>query len=216
MFLIAADPSVGKGEIMEKKVDCRGLACPQPVLATKKALEDAEELSVLVDNPSSKENVKRFAESQGHQVGITEEKGFFELRIRKQEEREKTASEPRTFESLPCQPGAGLAVFIDSETLGRGSEELGRVLMRSFLHTLGESEVLPQKLIFMNSGVKLACEGSEAIEDLQGLAKKGVEILACGTCLDYFRIKDKLLAGRISNMYEISDSLLRAGRLFKV
>lgn len=200
---------------MKNKVDCRGLACPQPVLATKKALEEAEELSVLVDNPSAKENVKRFAESRGHQVAISEEKGVFELKIKKQRAAEKPAPEPEKPKGLVNQSVSSLTVFIDADSMGRGSEELGRVLMRSFLHTLGESETRPQKIILMNGGVKLACEGSEVIEDLQGLAAKGVEILACGTCLDYFGIKAKLLAGRVSNMYEILNSLMSAGQLIK-
>jgi len=200
---------------MEKKVDYRGLACPQPVLATKKALEEAEELSVLVDNPSSKENVKRFAESQGHQVSITEEKGVFELKIKKQKGKEKPVPGPEIPKTVPCQSSSDLVVFIDGDSMGRGSEELGKVLIRSFLHTLGESDVRPQKLILMNSGVRLACQGSEVIEDLQGLLEKGVDILACGTCLDFFGIKKSLKVGRVSNMYEILESLMKAGRVLK-
>ena len=172
---------------MDKKIDCRGLACPQPVLETKKALEGPEmgEIFVLLDNPSSKENVRRFVESQGHQVGITEEKGVFELRIKKG----KSSSAEEKSKIIPCPDSSHLVVFVDTDSLGRGSEELGRILMRSFLQTLEQSEVHPQKVILINSGVKLACEGSEVIEDLQELAAKGAEILYCGTCLDYFGIK---------------------------
>jgi len=201
---------------MEKKVDCRGLACPQPVLETKKALEVAEELLVLVDNPSSKENVRRFAESQGHQVSITEEKGVFELKIKKQKGKEKSASEAEISRDKKSLPSSGLVIFIDTDSMGRGSEELGKILLRSFLQTLEQSEVRPQKIILMNSGVKLACQGSEVLEDLQELAKKGSEILACGTCLDFFGLKKNLTAGRVSNMYEIVNSLAQAGRVLKI
>jgi selenium metabolism protein YedF len=201
---------------MENRIDCRGLACPQPVLETKKALEAAEQLSVLVDNPGTKENVKRFAESQGHQVSITEEKGVFELKIKKQKGKEKPPPGPEISKSPQCLSSSDLVVFIDTDSMGRGSEELGKVLMRSFLHTLGESEIHPQKVILMNGGVRLACEGTEVLEDLQGLEAKGVEILACGTCLDYFGIKKKLMIGKVSNMYEILNSLARAAQLIKV
>ena len=88
--------------------------------------------------------------------------------------------------------------------------------MRAFLHTLGEAEVRPQKMILVNSGVKLACEGSPALEDLQTLASQGVEILACGTCLNYFELKEKLRAGRVSNMYEILSALCQAGKTVKI
>ena len=195
---------------MDKKIDCRGLACPQPVLETKKALEgpDSEEILVLLDNSSSKENVRRFAESQGHRVMASEEKGVFELRIKKGKGKEK--SDPQSLTS------SDFVVFIDTDSLGRGSEELGRILMRSFLHTLEQSEVHPQKIILMNSGVKLSCEGSEVLEDLQELAGKGVEILSCGTCLDFFGIKKNLLVGRVSNMYEIINSLAGASKTIKI
>jgi selenium metabolism protein YedF len=203
-----------RGEIEMMNVDCRGLACPQPVLETKKALEkpDAEEILVLLDAPGSKENVRRFAESRGHRVSVTEEKGVFTLRIQKggSSRTEEKVAEKRV-EAL-----GGVVVFLDSDSLGRGSEELGRILMRSFLQTLEQSDVQPQKIILINSGVKLACQGSEVLEDLREFSAKGVEILSCGTCLDYFGLKKKLMAGKVSNMYEILNSLAQAGKVIKV
>ena len=203
---------------MEKKIDCRGLACPQPVLETKKALEGAgaEEVLVLLDNQSSKENVRRFAESQGHQVIISEEKGVFEVKIKKEKGKEKSGSVGGKAENIQGVAASDNVVFIDTDSLGRGSEELGKILMRSFLQTLEQSEVHPQRIILINSGVKLACEGSEVLEDLQEFSAKGVEILSCGTCLDYFGIKKKLMVGKVSNMYEIINSLARAGKLIKI
>ena len=203
---------------MDQKIDCRGMACPQPVLETKKALEgpEAEEILVLLDNPSSKENVRRFAESQGHQVIISEEKGVFELKIKKGKGKEKADSMGRKTENLQGVVSSGMVVFIDTDSLGRGSEELGKILMRSFLQTLEQSEVHPQRIILINSGVKLACEGSEVLEDLQEFAARGVEILSCGTCLDYFGIKKKLMVGKVSNMYEIINFLTGAGKLIKI
>jgi len=203
---------------MDKKIDCRGLACPQPVLETKKALEEpaVEEVLVLLDNPSSKENVRRFADRQGHQVRISEEKGVFELRIKKGKGKKKSGAVEEKSKMIQCPDSAQLVVFIDTDSLGRGSEELGRILMRSFLQTLEQSEVHPQKVILINSGVKLACEGSEVIEDLRELAAKGAEVLSCGTCLDYFGIKKKLMVGKVSNMYEIINSLAGAAKTIRI
>jgi len=197
-----------------KTIDCRGLACPQPVLETKKALEkpEAEEILVLLDDPGSKENVRRFAESQGHRVSVTEEKGVFTLKIQR---KGSSPAEEKLIEKRLEAPG-GVVVFLDCDSLGRGSEELGRVLMRSFLQTLEQSDVQPQKIILINSGVKLACEGSEVLEDIQEMSRKGVEILSCGTCLDYFGLKKKLAAGKVSNMYEILQSLHQAGKVIKM
>ena len=195
-------------------VDCRGMSCPQPVLETKKALDKSgpEGVLVLVDNPGSKENVRRFGESQGYQVDITEEKGVFRLRLQKAGAAKK---EPMP-EEKKATGETDLVVFIESDSIGRGSEELGKVLMRSFLHTLAEAEFKPAKLIMVNSGVKLACEGSEVLEDLHQLSRQGAEILSCGTCLDYFGLKPKLQVGRISNMYEILSSLAQAGKVLKM
>jgi selenium metabolism protein YedF len=203
---------------MDQKIDCRGMACPQPVLETKKALEgpEAEEILVLLDNPSSKENVRRFAESQGYRVIISEEKGVFELKIKKGKGKENADSVGGKAENIQGVDSSGMVVFIDTDSLGRGSEELGKILMRSFLQTLEQSEVHPQRIILINSGVKLACEGSEVLEDLQEFAARGVEILSCGTCLDYFGIKKKLMVGKVSNMYEIINSLTGAGKLIKI
>lgn len=200
---------------MAKRVDCRGLTCPQPVLETRKALEDAEELLVLVDNPISRENVKRFAESQGHNVSITEGKGVFELKIEKQKGKEKSVPEPEQAKRLQFPSSSDLVVFIDNDSMGRGSEELGKILMRSFLQTLEQSDIQPKKVILVNNGVRLACQGSEVLEDLQELSAKGSEILACGTCLEFFGIKKDLMVGKVSNMYEILNSLWQAGKLIK-
>ena len=197
-----------------KTLDCRGMSCPQPVLETKKALAAAEgeEVQVLVNNPGSKENVRRFAESQGYGVHMTEEKGVFALRLQKAggAKGEPIPEEKKISEEMK------MVVFIESDTMGRGSEELGRILMRSFFHTLGEAEFRPAKVIMVNGGVKLACEGSEVLEDLRQLSGQGAEILSCGTCLDFFGLKSRLKAGRISNMYEILSSLAQAGKVLKM
>ena len=91
--------------------------------------------------------------------------------------------------------------------MGKGSEELGKILMKSFVYTLTEATPYPSTLVFFNSGVYLTCEGSEVLEDLRKLEAEGVEIISCGTCLDYYEIKDKLKVGEISNMYTIYEKL---------
>lgn len=201
---------------MEKRIDCRGLACPQPVMETKKALAEAEELIVLVDNQAAKENVRRFAESQGCQVVVKEEKDIFELKISKKKAREEKPAVVELAKNKKAEGSSDIVLFMETDSMGRGSEELGKILMRSFLQTLEQSDVHPKKIILLNSGVKLACQGSEVLEDLQELAAKGAEILACGTCLDFFGLKKDLMVGRVSNMYEIINSLAEAKKLIKI
>jgi len=192
-------------------IDCRGLACPQPVITTKQALDRIQEgeLIVIVDNTVSCNNVERFAQSQGCSVEIKEEGDDFHLRIQK-----RKSSLP----SVPFQEEKkvkNVVVYINSQLMGIGEEALGAILMRSFLKTLVDIETKPSRLILINSGVRLSSEGSEVLEALQGLSEKGVEILSCGTCLDFYGLKEKVKVGKISNMYDIAQSLLEADRLIR-
>lgn len=196
-------------------IDCRGRACPQPVIETKKALEESgeDEIQVIVDNPASKENVRRFAESQGHRVTVSEAKEGILLGIQRRGSASGTAA---AAQDRKVAFSGETVIFLDADSIGRGSEELGKVLIRSFFHTLGQSNLGFDKVIFVNSAVKLACEGSAVLEELRGLSQKNIQILCCGTCLDYFGLKGRLQIGRVSNMYEILASLSQAGKVIKI
>lgn len=188
-------------------IDARGLACPQPVLLTRKALEKADELTVIVDNATAEQNVSRLAEGHGLEVTVDKKGDGIYLRLTRPVQ-ESVGNVPLLFEPT--------VLLVASDALGRGDDELGRVLMRTFLHTLGESEIKPHQVIFMNTGVKLATRGSEVIEDLKALEKQGAEVVSCGTCLAHFGLKDAVEAGRISNMYEISLALMKATKVITV
>lgn len=192
-------------------VDARGLACPQPVVATKKALESgAEELVTIVDNEAARDNVVKFVLSQGRQARVEEKDGNFHIYISGQERGEVPELTTRV-SSINTQ-----VVLVTSDTLGHGEPELGRVLMQSFLGTLAESEALPQSIIFINSGVRLVCEGSPVLDNLMRLEQGGVEISACGTCLDYYHLKEKLCVGQVTNMYAVINSLLTASKVITI
>ena len=109
--------------------------------------------------------------------------------------------------------GGPLVLIVPGEFMGRGDEVLGQILIRSFFHTLGEVQPLPDTIIFLNSGVKLVVTGSPVLDDLNGLCDGGVTILACGTCLGHYGLKDQIAAGEISNMYTIAETLLGAGKV---
>jgi len=192
-------------------VDCRGLACPQPVMMTKRTLDQLGEgdLIVIVDNAFSCNNVERFVQSQGCSVEVESRGPDFYLRIRKGRISHMGELPQREEEA------GKVVVYINSNLLGVGDEALGSILMRTFLKTLLDLETKPVRLILINSGVKLASEGSEVLETLRGLSDKGVEILACGTCIDFYGLKEKMRVGRVSNMYDIAQSLLEADRLIR-
>ena len=191
-----------------KEVDCRGMACPQPVVTAKKALDESEgkEFILIVDNLAARDNVERFAQSQGAVAAVQEKGNDFYLRIQKGSACDLGAS---------AQKAEKVVVYINSNLLGIGDEALGTILVRSFLKTLLDLKPIPSKLIFINSGVRLTTEGSEVLETLKTLFQTGVEILSCGTCLDFYGLKAKLKVGIISNMYDIAQSLLDADRLIR-
>ena len=195
-----------------KELDCRKLYCPVPVVKTKKAIDEGVDsnLSVVVDNIPARDNVRRFAKNQGHEVDITDEGGgVFRLNITVNPAMRKKESVAAV--ALPSS--GGFSVFITSDLLGVGDERLGAILMKAFLNTLGDSEPKPDKVIFMNGGVKLVVEGSEVLDSLEALENLGIEIYACGTCLNYYDLLEKRKFGIVSNMYEIVNLLLDAPKL---
>ena len=192
-------------------IDCRGLACPQPVVATKQALDQLKEgaMIVIVDNASSCNNVERFVRGQGCSVEIKESGQDFYIHV------QKTSREDEKKKTQPDEKVKKVVVYINSYLLGGGDEALGSFLMKAFLKTLLDLETKPSRLILINSGVQLAAEDSKVLETLKLLSEKGVEIVCCGTCIDYYELKGKMRVGVISNMYEIIQSMLEADRVIK-
>jgi selenium metabolism protein YedF len=203
---------------MRRLVDARGLTCPQPVVLTSKAIAHGDEVTTVVDNAAAVENVTRLARSKGYAVEVEKRADGFYLTLRKQgESAESTVMEDsRPTALVPAAIAGPTVLFVTSDSFGSGPAELGEPLMGVFFHTLIEVVPKPTMIIFANTGVKLAVEGSRAIDDLKTLAAQGVDILACGTCLSYFEITEKLAVGRVSNMYDIASALLTSGRLVKL
>jgi len=192
-------------------VDARGQVCPQPVILTKKALATSSDVITIVDNETSRYNVSRMAEKQGCRVQVEERQDGVYLHITRGEIAPETTLPPQK-----APPAGPLVILIGADTLGRGDDTLGGVLMRSFLHTLGETTPLPDAMIFINSGVKLVVSGSPVLEDLLALRNCGVQILACGTCLGHYGLKERVAVGEVSNMYTIVEALLAAGKVLRV
>lgn len=187
---------------MGKIVDARGLTCPQPVILTKRAMDEGniDELTTIVDNSAALENVSKLGKSQGYNVNVEEQDQNYYIHMNK------------NYCENEAQPNfrGGVAILVTSQFFGQGNEELGQVLMKSFLYSLNEMKEQIKHIIFMNSGIFLACEGSPVLEYLQGLEADGVEILSCGTCLDFYGMKEKLAVGQVTNMYTAMDILTAA------
>src|SRR5512137_2139422 len=171
-------------------------------------MQAADQVVTLVDNDTALANVSRMAEKAGWQVKVVPEGEDYRI------EMIGSALQPESLPVGQVEPLAGpLVLAVSADSMGRGDDELGHILIRSFFHTLGEVKPRPDRIILFNTGVRLACQGSEVLDDLRALEADGIEILACGTCLGYFELKDKLAAGRVSNMYEIAETILGAGKV---
>jgi selenium metabolism protein YedF len=196
-----------------KTVDARGLACPQPVILTRRALQESSAVLTIVDNATARYNVSRMAEKAGYAVQIEERDDGIYLHIGQQDATPAPGAAPAA-EPASQRATGPLVLVVSSEHMGRGEHaELGQVLIRAFFHALGEVEPWPQTIIFFNSGVKLVAESSPVLEDLEALCSQGIEILACGTCLHYYHLQDKLAVGQVSNMYTIAETMLQADKV---
>ncbi|MFA9464832.1 MAG: sulfurtransferase-like selenium metabolism protein YedF [Velocimicrobium sp.] len=197
---------------MSKIIDAVGKACPMPVVMTKKEMDKGEEsIITTVDNKIAVENLKKLAQSLGFMVDVKEEGDLFQVAFSKSCEECNVILEQIQVENK--KNASDYVVFLGKNFIGEGSEELGQNLMRMFLYTLTESSELPTHILMMNGGVKLAVEDPQAVEHLNALKEKGIEIMVCGTCLNYFGIADELKIGTVSNMFDIASKMQEAGKV---
>ena len=203
---------------MEKIIDCRGLACPLPVVNAKKASEElrsGDVLTVLVDNEIAVQNLSRFAEHKGFGV-CAEKKGDKEYAVIMTISG-AAAEEPRE-EEISCAVDSrrkGMLVVLSANTMGSGDPKLGTSLMKAFVFALTKQDQLPDTILCYNTGASLTCEGADTLEDLKLLESEGVTILTCGTCLDFYGLKEKLAVGTVTNMYDIVERMENAARIIK-
>lgn len=201
---------------MTKELNCRGLACPEPVMQVKVLLEKERPsvIIVIVDNEAAWENVSRFLEHKGFQVVVEQRGGDFLVTGTGGE----GGCEIMADKELVASGVAGrkILVMVGADRLGHGDDKLGTGLLINFLKTLKEMGPDLWRLVFVNSGVNLTAQGAEAVPILQGLAAEGVSILVCGTCLNHFHLMDKKQVGEITNMLDIVTSMQLADSVINI
>jgi selenium metabolism protein YedF len=196
------------------------MQCPKPVLETRKYLLDNPGVGaiVLVGDEIAQANVTRLATKEGYEVSSETADDHIRLTLTLQEglecqvpaaEAQSPAADTSSTKKSPH------IVYISSNCMGSGSDELGEVLMRNFIFTLSEVTPLPHKILFVNSGVKLTCSGSQVLEALQKLEQQGVQIFSCGLCLEFFDLKEQLKVGAISNMLETIEAMTEADKIIQ-
>lgn len=220
-------------------VDAVGEQCPVPVVKADKALRQLQLQDILevhVDNETAVQNLSRLASGKGMAYSIERvSESLFAVRMaadgtnpdftignetkvaKAGGEAAEDAGAVAACEAMETEDGtaAGQVVVIGSDCMGQGEEELGKILMKGFIYALSQQERLPETVIFYNSGARIPVRGSVALEDLASMEEQGVEILTCGTCLDYYKLKDNLAVGSVTNMYTIVEKLSHAAKVIQ-
>ncbi|MCI5221098.1 MAG: sulfurtransferase-like selenium metabolism protein YedF [Candidatus Electrothrix sp. AR4] len=196
------------------KLDCQGLSCPQPVIKTKDALEQGNRIvEVTVDNEAAKNNITRFAEDRNCSVTVSGAvNGCWTLLVRAGSKVCHRKQNPAEY-SCASAGSSDLVYVISSASMGQGNDELGWALLQTYIQTIEKVKPLPLKILFYNGGVRLVAEQSGALKALDALQNQGVEILACGVCLDFYDLTSSIQVGKISNMYEIMSTVNNATKV---
>ena len=202
----------------DRTVDARGDQCPIPVVKTKKAIGEMNNrgvLEVLVDNETAVQNVTKMGKKQGAEV-TSEKRGDKEFALTL-----KLSGEALDEAAMAAEEECGVdvrsnqIVVISDYRMGGGDDVLGEKLMKAFIFAVTQQESLPKAMVFYNGGAKLTVNGSESLDDLKSLEAQGVEIVTCGTCLDFYGIKDDLAVGTVTNMYDIVERMSEASSIIR-
>ena len=198
-------------------VNAMGEQCPIPVVKTKKVLDSVQgdaEITVFVDNETAVQNLTRMGRTAGAEV-LAEKKSDreFHVILRVKDRQPVTGTQ----EEVTCIPDAkgDFVIAVDTATMGRGNDELGKALMKGFLFAVTQLDELPKTMLFYNGGATLTTEGSDSLDDLKSLEAQGVTIKTCGTCLNYYGLTEKRKVGEVTNMYDIVETMAKASKVIK-
>lgn len=187
---------------MNKIIDCKGMNCPIPVINTKKYFDSIQNgtATIIVDNEVAKNNIIKYAKNNEFDYKAEDKEELFYITISKDNTK-------CPVEMVDNQNNRPFTIVVGSDKLGEGSDELGIALMKSYLFALSEADVIPDNLLFVNGGVKLVVEEAPTLESIQKLKERGTVIQSCGLCLDFYKLKEKLAVGEITNMYAIIEKM---------
>lgn len=201
------------------EVNAMGDPCPIPVVKTKNAIKELTEggqVKVLVDNEIAVQNLTKMANQKQYEVSSEKlEEGKYQVLLTIGKVQEETEQEIQNEVCIPDARQKNTIVVIGTDRMGEGNDELGKVLIKGFIYALTQMDDLPDKILFYNGGATLTTEGSDSLEDLKSLEAQGVEILTCGTCLNYYNLSDQLAVGSVTNMYAIVEAMSQADKIIR-
>lgn len=204
---------------MKKEIDARGKACPIPVVETKKMLavmNSGDTVEVTVDNYVAVQNLSKMASQKNIPISsLKVDESEYIVTLTMIETTPEASDITEAIECIPDGIKGNTVVVLASDKMGEGDEKLGRTLMKGFIYALTELDILPKTILLYNNGAKLSVHGSDSLPDLKLLESQGVEILTCGTCLNFYGITDKLGVGSVTNMYVIAEKQMHAVKIVR-
>ena len=197
-----------------KTLDMRGNPCPIPVVNAQHALAEqgSDGVAVLVDNFVAVQNLEKMAKGTGCGFSYVDEgASLYKVTVTK-DPTKAFASEVSEAVEAPTAGGGkkGPVVLITADSMGRGAEDLGKLLIKGFIFSLTQLNPLPEAVIFLNGGARLTTEGANTVPDLKALEEKGTNIYTCGTCANYYKLTERLAVGSIVDMMKITNTLAKA------
>jgi len=202
-----------------KVVDTKGQQCPAPLIATKRALKDSktgDSFEVMTDNKTALDNISRFLKDNQTAYSVTENSGVWIITVSKgNQDVALTDTEDYCTPEIPHFSKGDFIIVFNSDKMGEGDEELGRLLIANFIKAIKDLDVLPGKMVFYNNGVKLGSMDSSVYDHLKEIEKMGVTLLFCATCAKYYSLEEKIKVGTLSNMFEIAQVMASAGNIIK-
>lgn len=196
-----------------------GQMCPGPLIATKRALKESEmvdSFEVLTDNKTALDNISRFLKDNNIEFYVNEKDNIWAITvIRNYYDMPLPVEEENNKSDIPHFSRGDFIIVFNSDKMGEGDEELGRLLLSNFISAIKDLDILPGKMVFYNSGVRLGTEDSPVVESLKEIENMGVSLLMCSTCTKYYSLEDKIKIGTVSNMYEIAQVMASAGKIVK-
>jgi selenium metabolism protein YedF len=200
-------------------IDTKGLQCPAPIIATKRALKESvsgDSFEVITDNKTALENISRFLKDNETAYSVSENSGVWTITVTKGSKNVTlTNAEVYCTPEIPHFTQGNFIIVFTSDKMGEGTEELGKLLIANFIKAIKDLEMLPGKMIFYNNGVKLGSIDSPVYENLKDLERMGVGMLFCATCTKYYSLEEKIKIGTLSNMFEITQAMASAGNILK-
>lgn len=191
-------------------IDTKGKLCPAPLILTKRAIKNAQigtEFTVLCDNDTAKNNLLTYLSELGLSPLCTVVDDFFNIEFK------VLQSETKNVNIGDYCSSNGYSIVLKSRLMGDGDPKLGAILMKAFVNSLIDCDILPENIVIYNEGVFLALNGEDTAETLVKLSDKGVNVIVCGTCVDFYDAKSRLAVGTIGNMYKITEILSQSSHV---